>query len=198
MGAKAVAKKSSRMAKAKAKAAAKSAAALAALAPDKPLWEKDEDEQPAGKPCKRRRDRSIEKQVAKCVRDNFSNFKASQETLLLNAQGKSLTELLTEGRLKAEAKGPSAPVFGKHYYDKLRLDQYTDSPYKKLRVSNDKEELSEDLTMALGDLNRHPKSFDNLYDFLETGPILNQKGLCSCTDRRCASTPRAAPTQWPS
>lgn len=44
-------------------------------------------------------------------------------------------------------------------------------------MQDDREELSEELFTTLEDLNRHPRSYDNILDFLETGPKLNQKGV---------------------
>lgn len=93
---------------AKEKKAARSAEALAAVDTDKPLFDQDEDKEVASQVKKRRRGRTIEEQVQKSLRGNFPGFRAGQATLLVNKDGKTLTQVLTEDRTKVELKDPSA------------------------------------------------------------------------------------------
>ena len=87
-------------------------------------------------------------------------------------------EVLTADREKIEAGETGAPVIGKLYYDRLKKEfTYSDSPTKQLKVARDQEELNEDLVTALMDINKHPRSFENALDFLDHGPMLNQKSL---------------------
>jgi hypothetical protein len=168
-------------AKCKAKAAARSSAALAALSPTVPLFDQADDaeaQQGALAGRGKKRTRNIDEIVAKCLRDNFPGFKQSQTTMLLNKDGKSLTEILRSDREKVDLRAKDAPVIGKHYYSQLRSEfAYSDAPEKRLKVADDKQKIHEDLLAALEDMNKHPRSFDRAADFLDSAPMVNQKSL---------------------
>lgn len=46
-----------------------------------------------------------------------------------------------------------------------------------MKVTDDSQALNQELLMALDDVNKHPRSFDNAIDFCECGPELNQRSL---------------------
>lgn len=164
---------------AKAKAKARSAAALAALSSDAPLFDQQEAaEGQAKQKGSRKRQRSADEIVAKCIRDNFAMFKGSQSTMLLNRSGMSLFEVLKRDILLAEEGDASAPVRGKLYYQKLREEfAYSDSPAKRLKVTAEDEPIDEDLMKGLTELNRHPRSYEGSLAFLDSNPLCNQRSL---------------------
>ena len=186
--------KAARKSTAKAKAKG-SKAFVPALQPLKPLFEQqDEIEAQGASNARKQRSRTVSEAVAKAIRDNFPMFRQGQSTMLMNKQGKTLVELLTADREKIEAGEAGAPVLGKLYYDRLKKDfTYSDSPAKQLKVARDQEELNEDLVTALMDINKHPRSFENAMDFLDHGPMLNQKSLVLLFKQGLHFNPHSSP-----
>jgi hypothetical protein len=144
---------------------------------DASLFERlDGQEAKSQTPQKRKRVRNLDETLAKVLRDNFPMFKLGQSTMLVNAEGKTLVEVLREDRIKVLAKDKDAPKCGKHYYDSLKRDfSYSDAPFKKLKVKDEGEQIDEALMQALIHVNTCPRNFNNAIDLLETGPRMNQK-----------------------
>ena len=183
----------------KAKTKAKAKAAQAALAASdgggstkRPLFDQaEENEMPKSSPGSvGARIRSTDEQVHKCLRDNFSLYPKAQTTMLLNAEGMSLVEVLRRDRELINTKATNAPVLGKIYYQRLREEfSYSDSPSKRLRVANSEQLIGEDLMKALEELNKHPKNYERAMDWLESASMVNQKSLVLLLKQALAFNP---------
>lgn len=83
---------------------------------------------------KRLRRRNTDETVAKCLRDNFVGWEASQTDHFL-VDGRSLRQQLSSDRRRLNAGDADAPKLGKRYYDTLR-ERFSSAktPSKRLKV----------------------------------------------------------------
>ena len=95
-----------------------------------------EQAEKAKKPT-RARARSVEEIVNKQLRDHFAGWDSHQTDSLLNGQGKSLREVLTNDRQKIDDGAADSPTLGKKYYEHLHNEfSASASPFKTLKVLN--------------------------------------------------------------
>lgn len=127
--------------------------------------------------AKRLRRRNTEETIAKCIRDNFGGWDASQTDHYM-VDGMSLREELLRDRRLANASDESAPKFGKRYYE-LKRERFSpqSAPSKRLKVQDESQPLHPELEKGLIGLNQHVRRYDHILHFLERGALVNQLSL---------------------
>lgn len=138
---------------------------------------RQEEGKAKNQPPRRLRRRNTDEAIQKCLKDNFAGWEPCQTDNFI-VGGRSLREQLTYDRRRANQGDSDAPCMGKFYYDEMRSRYSSNqSPFKRLRVTNDRESLNSDLEAGLAGLNLHIKKYDRIMDFLHTGPEVNQLSL---------------------
>ena len=126
---------------------------------------------------RRLRRRNTDEAVAKAIRDNFLGWEGAATDQHL-VGGVSLRQQIKIDKKRQQNKEVDAPVMGKRYYEEVREKFLaSSSPLKRLKVLNSKEELHPELEKALVGLNLHNRKFEQIMDFVERGPELNQLSL---------------------
>ena len=175
-------KAASAKAKANAKAAASAHKATLASTKAVPLWQQLHDDGPLkrerSKPFKA--ESKVEFATWKALKANLRipGMKPDQIRTLVNADGVECYQKMLSDRVAAERGDADAPKFGPKCYEKI-IDEFgpSESPAKKLKVTDPRERIDEELLNSLSEIQSVPKSYERAFIFLAEGGTLNQRSF---------------------
>lgn len=109
--------------------------------PSQPLWLQVQEAEDKKTPTKMTETaRTMEQNVLKAMRVSLRmpGVTVEQARTLVNSEGEELFSRMMSDREKSERGDPTAPTYGKKYYDDLRTEfAPSNAPHKRLRVNDD-------------------------------------------------------------
>ena len=136
----------------------------------------------------KKRKRSLEEEVSKCLKDNFRGWSDAMTDLTLRG-GVSLREKITADKLKIKS-GDRVDAMGKYYYQSLRDEFGGHDVALRLQVRDPTQEENQLLVVGLKGVLQHARDFSPMNAFLLTYDKIDQKNLVALL--KC--TLRVAPT----
>lgn len=124
----------------------------------------------------KRRRRSLDEEVNKCLKDNFKTWTPAMCDLHL-VGGRSLRETITADK-EALKFGTRTQPMGKYYYEELRSKfGASNDPASMLVIKDPSLPEDADLVVALRAVMQHCRDYAPINAFLATAPKLDQKNL---------------------